>query len=87
MGYLWTWAENQVLVAMKAVPIGQSAGQRVLLAMGRRSPQGLAAMDSGEGRHRAALATRCERVEFLSRPRHFILAARDPIFPAFQVVT
>jgi urease accessory protein len=36
MGYLWTWAENQVLVALKAVPIGQSAGQRVLLAMGSR---------------------------------------------------
>jgi urease accessory protein len=36
MGYLWAWAENQVLVAMKAVPIGQSAGQRVLLAMGSR---------------------------------------------------
>jgi urease accessory protein len=36
MGYLWTWAENQVLVAMKAVPIGQSAGQRVLLAMGSK---------------------------------------------------
>ncbi|MGA2397022.1 MAG: urease accessory UreF family protein [Steroidobacteraceae bacterium] len=34
MGYLWTWAENQVLVAMKAVPLGQSAGQRVLLALG-----------------------------------------------------
>jgi urease accessory protein len=36
LGYLWAWAENQVLVAMKAVPIGQSAGQRVLLAMGPR---------------------------------------------------
>jgi urease accessory protein len=32
--YLWTWAENQVLVAMKAVPIGQSAGQRILLNIG-----------------------------------------------------
>ena len=32
--YLWTWAENQVLVAMKAVPLGQSAGQRVLLQVG-----------------------------------------------------
>ena len=32
--YLWSWAENQVLVAMKTVPIGQSAGQRVLLASG-----------------------------------------------------
>jgi urease accessory protein len=36
LGYLWTWAENQVVVAMKAVPIGQTAGQRVLLAMGSR---------------------------------------------------
>jgi urease accessory protein len=34
--YLWSWAENQVLVAMKAVPIGQSAGQRVLLQVGER---------------------------------------------------
>jgi urease accessory protein len=32
--YLWSWAENQVLVAMKAVPIGQSSGQRVLLNLG-----------------------------------------------------
>jgi len=32
--YLWSWAENQVLVAMKTVPIGQSAGQRVLLQIG-----------------------------------------------------
>jgi urease accessory protein len=33
--YLWSWAENQVLVAMKSVPIGQSSGQRVLLTIGR----------------------------------------------------
>jgi urease accessory protein len=32
--YLWSWAENQVLVAMKSVPIGQSAGQRMLLQIG-----------------------------------------------------
>jgi urease accessory protein len=32
--YLWSWAENQVLVAIKAVPIGQAAGQRVLLNVG-----------------------------------------------------
>ena len=34
--YLWSWAENQVLVAMKSVPIGQSSGQRVLLKIGER---------------------------------------------------
>jgi urease accessory protein len=32
--YLWSWAENQVLVAMKSVPIGQSAAQRILLRIG-----------------------------------------------------
>jgi urease accessory protein len=34
IGYVWAWAENQVLVAMKTLPLGQSAGQRVLLEMG-----------------------------------------------------
>jgi urease accessory protein len=28
--YLWAWAENQVLAALKVLPIGQSAGQRIL---------------------------------------------------------
>jgi urease accessory protein len=32
--YLWSWAENQVLVAIKSVPIGQASGQRVLLNIG-----------------------------------------------------
>jgi urease accessory protein len=48
MGYLWTWAENQVLVAMKAVPLGQSAGQRVLLATGAKIAEAAAHMDSVE---------------------------------------
>jgi urease accessory protein len=34
VGYLWSWAENQVLVAMKALPLGQSAGHRLLLELG-----------------------------------------------------
>lgn len=29
-GYLWAWSENQVTAAMKLVPLGQSAGQRLL---------------------------------------------------------
>jgi urease accessory protein len=28
--YLWVWAENQALAAVKLVPLGQSAGQRIL---------------------------------------------------------
>lgn len=29
-GYLWGWTENQVVAAVKLVPLGQSAGQRLL---------------------------------------------------------
>jgi urease accessory protein len=29
-GYLWAWSENQVLAALKLVPLGQSSGQRLL---------------------------------------------------------
>jgi urease accessory protein len=29
-GYLWAWSDNQVLAAIKLVPLGQSAGQRLL---------------------------------------------------------
>ena len=32
-GYLWTWAENQAIAAVKTVPLGQSAGQRILQAL------------------------------------------------------
>jgi len=31
--YLWAWVENQVLVAVKSVPLGQQAGQRLLIAL------------------------------------------------------
>lgn len=33
-GYLWSWAENQVMAALKAVPLGQTDGQRLLLKLG-----------------------------------------------------
>lgn len=29
-GYLWAWCENQVMAALKLLPIGQSSGQRIL---------------------------------------------------------
>ena len=38
-GYLWAWAENQVMATMKAVPLGQTAGQRILFELGRRLPE------------------------------------------------
>lgn len=36
--YLWSWAENQVMAALKAVPLGQAAGQRLLADLGKRLP-------------------------------------------------
>ena len=37
--YLWSWAENQVMAALKAVPLGQAAGQRLLADLGRQIPE------------------------------------------------
>lgn len=34
--YLWAWLENQVMAAVKAVPLGQTDGQRMLLFLGNR---------------------------------------------------
>ncbi len=36
--WLWSWAENQTMAALKSVPLGQAAGQRILLEIGRRIP-------------------------------------------------
>ena len=37
--YLWSWAENQVMAAIKAVPLGQTDGQKMLLFLGSRLKQ------------------------------------------------
>lgn len=44
--YLWSWAENQVTAALKAVPLGQASGQRLLADLGGRIPA--AAVDALE---------------------------------------
>ncbi len=36
--WLWSWAENQTMAALKAVPLGQAGGQRLLQEIGRRLP-------------------------------------------------
>jgi len=36
LAYLWSWLENQVMAAVKAVPLGQTAGQKILLALGSK---------------------------------------------------
>ena len=44
--YLWAWLENQVMAAVKAVPLGQTDGQRILLSLGDLLP-GLAKKAAG----------------------------------------
>lgn len=39
VGYLMSWLENQVLAAVKLLPLGQVAGQRLLHALSMRIPQ------------------------------------------------
>lgn len=36
--YLWAWIENQVMAAVKAIPLGQTDGQRMLMGLGDRLP-------------------------------------------------
>jgi len=36
--YLWAWLENQVMAAVKAIPLGQTDGQRMLLSLGGLLP-------------------------------------------------
>ena len=36
--YLWAWLENQVMAAVKTVPLGQTDGQRILLSLGNLLP-------------------------------------------------
>jgi urease accessory protein len=38
IGYLWSWLENQVLCAVKLVPLGQVAGQRLLKELAANIP-------------------------------------------------
>ena len=40
--YVWSWLENQVLAAMKTIPLGHSAGQRLLVELGARIPGAVA---------------------------------------------
>jgi urease accessory protein len=36
--YLWAWMENQVMAAVKLIPLGQTAGQRMLAALTPQLP-------------------------------------------------
>jgi urease accessory protein len=42
VAYVWTWLEAQVAAAIKCVPLGQVAGQRLLKSLGARIPGAVA---------------------------------------------
>jgi urease accessory protein len=46
VAYLWAWAENQVIGAVKLIPLGQTAGQRALETIRLRIPELVAAAEN-----------------------------------------
>lgn len=66
LAYGFSWAENQVQAALKAVPLGQSAGQRILAALARELPALVAAAHLPQDRWQAfmpAFAIHCAHHE------------------------
>jgi urease accessory protein len=64
-GYAFSWFENQVAAALKAMPLGQVAGQKILLAAHRLVDEGVA---------QALVMPRDDRSSFA--PRLAVLSAR-----------
>lgn len=62
-GFLFTWAENQVTGALKAVPLGQSAGQALLFELGALIPP------------LVEKAIRCPDADLSSNAPHFAIIA------------
>ena len=60
VAYLWSWLENQVMAALKAVPLGQTDGQKMLFALGATLPA-MVGRDSVEPKSPAAGGTSRER--------------------------
>ena len=65
--YLWAWLENQVMAAVKAIPLGQTDGQRILLSLGGRleslARKAIAMTDADIGNFAPGLAMASSRHE------------------------
>src|SRR5258708_11751212 len=66
--YLFAWIENQVLAAVKGVPLGQTDGQRLLLTPGERIAPPLGHAFPPQERRRAHFAPGAP--VSLAAPRH-----------------
>lgn len=60
LGYVWAWLENQVIAGVKIIPLGQTAGQHLLVQLGEIVPEvvatGLTLPEDEIGASSAALA-------------------------------
>jgi len=67
IAYLWAWLENQVMAALKSVPLGQTDGQRLLLSLARLLPgiadQACAVADDDLCNYAPGFAILCSRHE------------------------
>ena len=69
-GFLWAWCENQVAAAIKLVPLGQTAGQRILSAIINDIPtaveQGLLLTDEeiGAAAHGLGIASALHETQY-----------------------
>ena len=79
VGWLWAWAESQVAAAIKLVPLGQTAGQRLLSAaqpaIDAAVTTGLNLNDDEIGFSTPALAIACARHETPIHPAVSVLNA------------
>ncbi|GAB6039839.1 urease accessory protein UreF [Endothiovibrio diazotrophicus] len=70
LGYAWGWLENLVLAGVKLIPLGQTAGQRLLSRLAERLPaaveRGLAAADGeiGGSAPAAAIASSLHETQY-----------------------
>jgi urease accessory protein len=66
-GFAWTWLENLALVGIKLIPLGQTAGQRILHQLGEATHRavqcGLTLPDKDMGASAPALAIASSRHE------------------------
>ena len=67
IAYLWSWLENQVMAALKSVPLGQTDGQRLLLSLTALLPgiadQACAAADDDLSNYSPGFAILCSQHE------------------------
>lgn len=69
-GYLWAWAEARVAAAIKLVPLGQTAGQRILMRLAEVIPDVIAAArhldddEIGASAPGLAIASACHETQY-----------------------